>query len=253
MEPEPKAYKVVFLIGDASPHMAYQDDVKYHATIAAAGQKGIVVNAIQCGASVPTAQEWQKIAKLGKGRYFQVEQEGSAVAIATPFDEKLAELSKELDDTRLYYGNAEEKDKRQQKMGAADKLHKASSVESRARRAAFNASQSGEANFLGKGELVADLASGRVHLESIAQEQLPDPMQAMAPEEQKALITETSKRRNELQREIKEMAQIRSDFLKKKVAEQGGAKDSLDRKVHSAIGEQAGKQGLRSKADALDY
>ncbi|MGH8652342.1 MAG: hypothetical protein ACREYE_09285, partial [Gammaproteobacteria bacterium] len=74
--------------------------------------------------------------------------------------------------------------------------------------------------------MVADVASGRVHLESIAQEQLPDRMQAMAPEEQKALITETSKHRNELQREIKKMARSRSDFLKKKVAEQGGAKDS---------------------------
>jgi len=175
------------------------------------------------------------------------------VAIATPFDEKPAELSRELDDTRLYYGSAEEKEKRQLKLGAADKLHKGSSVESRARRATFHASQSGEANFLGEGELVADVASGRVDLESIAQEQLPDPMQAMAPQEQKALITEKSKRRNELQREIKEISRSRSDFLKKKVAEQGGAKDPLVRKVHSAIREQAGKQGLRYKADALDY
>ncbi len=43
------AYKVVFLVGDAPPHMDYQDDVKYPEIVAAAAAKGIVVNTIQCG------------------------------------------------------------------------------------------------------------------------------------------------------------------------------------------------------------
>ena len=43
------AYKVVFLVGDAPPHMDYQDDVKYPEIVAAATAKGIVVNTIQCG------------------------------------------------------------------------------------------------------------------------------------------------------------------------------------------------------------
>ena len=43
------AYKVVFLVGDAPPHMDYQDDVKYPQIVAAAAAKGIVVNTIQCG------------------------------------------------------------------------------------------------------------------------------------------------------------------------------------------------------------
>jgi len=146
----PDAYKVVFLVGDAPPHMDYPDDVQYPATLAAAKQKGIVVNAVQCGSNHGTTGKWQQIAQLGQGRYFQVEQAGSAVAIATPFDEKLAALSAKLDKTRLYYGTAEEKAKRQQKLDAGDKLHAGSSLESRARRAAFNASTSGGANFLGE-------------------------------------------------------------------------------------------------------
>ena len=42
-------YKVVFLVGDAPPHMDYQDDVKYQQVVAAAAARGIVVNTIQCG------------------------------------------------------------------------------------------------------------------------------------------------------------------------------------------------------------
>ncbi|MBA3564067.1 MAG: VWA domain-containing protein, partial [Gammaproteobacteria bacterium] len=83
---DPQAYKVVFLVGDAPPHMDYQDDVPYPQTLADASQAGIVVNTIQCGQWGETIEPWQHIAQLGKGRFFQVGQAGSAVAIATPFD-----------------------------------------------------------------------------------------------------------------------------------------------------------------------
>ncbi len=33
----------------------------------------------------------------------------------------------------------------------------------------------------------------------------------------------------------------------------GGAEDSLDHKIYSAVREQAGKKGLQYEADALDY
>ncbi|MEW8193052.1 MAG: vWA domain-containing protein [Candidatus Thiodiazotropha sp.] len=97
------AYRVVFLVGDAPPHMDYQDDVKYPQTLKVANAKGIVVNTIQAGNSAPTRLVWSKIARAGLGEYAQVAQDGNAVAISTPFDEKLASLSKKLDETRLYY------------------------------------------------------------------------------------------------------------------------------------------------------
>ncbi len=249
----PNAYKVVFLIGDAPPHMDYQDDVKYPATINAAAEKGIVVNAIQCGRDGATTKKWQQIASLGGGKYLQVGQSGSAVAIATPFDKKLAELSKKLDGTRLYYGTPEEKAKQQRKVDATSKLHASSSIASRARRALFNASKSGKTNFLGEGELVEDIASGRVDLAKIERDELPKSMQAMAPEAQQALIASTTERRNKLQREIKEINDQRSGFLRKKVEESGGAKDSLDHKVYDAIREQAATKGLHYEADAPAY
>jgi len=248
-----QAYQVVFLVGDAPPHMDYQDDIKYPETLAAAAAKGIAVNTIQCGHDGSAQQEWERIASLGHGRYFQVEQAGSAVAIATPFDEKLARLSAKLDDTRLYYGTVAEKAKARLKLNASDKLHAASSVESRARRAAFNVSTSGTANFLGDGELVDDVSSGRVELSSIDRDALPEPMQAMAPAEQEALISETAVRRDTLRREVQELAKQRSAYLEKKVDELGGARDSLDHKIYSAVREQAGKLGLHYESDAPDY
>ena len=246
-------YKVVFLVGDAPPHMDYQDDVKYPQTLTVAASKGIVVNAIQCGQSQQTQRQWQHIAQLGQGDYFQVGQAGSGVAIATPFDRTLAELSKELDETRMYYGTEAEKEERQKKIDAAAKLHSASSEASRARRAAFNASASGTRNLLGEGELVDDVASGRVDIADLQPAALPAPMQAMEPEEQQALIARTSERRDALKRRIEQLADQRSHYLREQVSELGGAEDSLDHRIYGTIREQAEGKGLRYEADALKY
>ncbi len=246
-------YKVVFLVGDAPPHMDYQDDVKYPATLSAAKEKGIVVNAIQSGEVSDTTPAWQQIAALGAGHYFQVGQTGNAVAITTPFDEKIAALSEKMDDTRLYYGTGEEKEKQRRKMAATDKLHAASSIESRARRATFNASESGAANFLGEGELVDEVSSGRVDLSSIDKDKLPEPMQAMAPAERAAVISETAGRRNELRRQISELTEQRAAYLDRKVEDAGGARDSLDDQIYRAVREQAGKLGISYEADAPAY
>jgi len=250
---DPNAYKVVFLIGDAPPHMDYQNDVKYPATIAAASAKGIVINAVQAGQNDSTKREWTRIAQLSDGTYFQVGQSGNAVALATPFDKDLAELSAELDSTRLYYGDDEEKVEKQRKMNATDKLHAGSSLPSRARRATFNASKSGEANLFGEGELVDDVASGRVNLSDIEYHALPEAIQAMTPAEQQALIKETAAKRKELQSRIGDLAEQRTKYLKKKVEEMGGAKDSLDHKIYGAIREQAASKGLHYDEDKVNY
>ncbi|MGH8552310.1 MAG: VWA domain-containing protein [Methylococcales bacterium] len=248
---EQNVYRVVFLVGDAPAHMDYPDDIKYPDSLAAAAKKGIVVNAIQCGENSETSASWQQIAQLGYGKYFQVEQGGNAVAVTTPYDEKLAELSANLDSTRLYYGNAEEKAEKARKLKATDKLHAAASVESQARRAAFNASKSGKANSFGKGDVVDDVSSGRVELEKIDRDALPEPMQAMPAADQKALIQEKAEQRKKLQNEIQGLAEQRSDYLKKQVEESGAAKHSLDRQLFDVVREQATKKGLvySSKAE----
>lgn len=242
---DPDAYKVVFLLGDAPPHMDYQDDVKYTDTAATANARGIVVNTIQCGQNSATTRQWQRIAQLGSGRYFQVEQAGSAIAIATPFDDRIAELSKELDETRLFYGNAEAKEKAKDKSEATDKLHALASTASRARRAVFNASESGKQNLVGDHDLVEDIQAGRVDLSTVAAEELPEPLQEMSAAEQEALIEETAERRQEIQQQIKELGQKRDGYIKDSVGKSEAAAASLDHKIYSTVREQAEKKGLR--------
>jgi Mg-chelatase subunit ChlD len=237
-------YKVVFLVGDAPPHMDYSQDRQYPEILAAATERGIVVNTIQCGGMPETTQTWTEIARLGHGRYFQVEQAGSALAIATPFDAELARLSAELDSTRLYYGSEEEIVVTGAKIAATEKLHEFGSTASRARRAAFNATASGLANLFGENELVDDVASGRVDLATVAESELPESLRALAPAEQQAAIDDLLKKREELQGRIEALAGEREQFIADEVAAAPAAPSSLDQQIYETVRDQAKAVGL---------
>ncbi len=238
-----QAYQVIFLVGDAPPHMDY-NEVRYPEIVASALDKGIVINTIRCGGIPMTVGPWTQIASLSHGEFFQVEQSGGAVAFTTPYDEEIAELSAKLDDTRLYYGTEEEKEKMRAKVAATEKLHDGASFASRARRGAFNVSAGGRTNLLGHNELVAAIAGGTVELDQLEKDALPDALKPMGPAEQKAFVRELAEERADLQRKIQDLSDDRDGYLVKKVEEAGGLKSSLDQKLYDAVKEQAGEAGL---------
>ena len=245
-------YKVAFLIGDAPPHMDYSDDVKFPVTLAQAKRKGIIVNTIQSGQHSGTRPVWQNIAQLGYGEYFQVENTGNAVAMSTPFDKKLSELAAILEDTRIFYGNEDELKKQAKKDAAGKKLREELSEAALARRSTFNATTSGEANLLGRNELVDAISSGRVELDDIAEEEMPARLRAMAPAEQKAIITQQAERRDHIKQEIKKLSQSRQRFIEKQVTSEV-AEESLDEKIYSAVKQQAKAKGLIYDSGSAEY
>ena len=247
-----QVYKVTFLIGDAPPHMDYPDDVKFPVTLAKAKQKGIVVNTIQSGQHHGTTPVWQNIAQLGYGKYFQVENSGNTVAVATPFDRKLSELAASLEDTRLFYGDDEELESQKKKDAAGKKLKSKLSEAALARRSTFNASASGEANLLGNNELVDAITSGRIELDDIAEDELPASIQAMAPAEQKAHIEAQAERRDNIRQEIKKLSESRKRYITEQISAEA-AEESLDEKIYSAVKEQAKSKGLVYDSDTAEY
>lgn len=242
------AYKVIFLVGDAPPHMDYPDDVKYPETLKAAAAQGIIVNTIQAGADTTTQQEWRHIASLSQGQYFQVGQTGNAVAVATPYDEKLAKLARELDDTRLFYGDEDKRRELATKEAATGKLNAKASAASRAKRAMFNASAPGEKNFAGENELVEDVSSGRVKLDAVPAASLPEPVRALNKDEQERLIQETAKKRAELRNQIQSLGAQRQDYIADKLKESKAEESSLDYQIFDTVKAQAEKKGLKYEA-----
>ena len=246
-------YKVAFLVGDAPPHMDYIDDVKYPLTLAEAASRGIVVNTIQSGQHSNTRPAWMEIAALGHGEYFQVENHGNAVAVATPFDTELSKLSAALEDTRIFYGDEETRAEQKAKLDAGARLRKELSTEALARRSAYNATKSGEKNLLGESELVDAITSGRVELDDIAEEEMPASLRPLEPAAQMEVIRENAERRDQLKQEIRRLSESRDRYIRQKVEAEGGAGDSLDEKIYRAVKDQAASVGLSYDSDSAKY
>ncbi len=236
-------YKVIFLVGDAPPHMDYADESQYPEIVRQAQAKGIVINCIQAGNQRNTRQVWQQIASLNQGEFFQVEQSGSAVAVHTPFDEKIAALSRELDATKLYYGSKERRQQLQQKEKASREVFASAPAAVQAKRAEFNTKAAGADNLFADGELVADVASGRLDLDAVPAAELPAPLLNLSKDEQKAKINKTAAKREQLQQEIAKLGKQRQDYIAETLEEEAVAQ-SLDGKIYEAIRSQAGNKGL---------
>src|SRR6266446_1163245 len=97
--------RIVFLVGDAPPHMDYAQDTKYPTTLAVARQKDIIVNAVLAGDARDTERVWRDIARNGNGRFIPIPQDGGQVVIIeTPYDEEIIILQREINGTVIPYG-----------------------------------------------------------------------------------------------------------------------------------------------------
>lgn len=240
---DPQSYKVVFLVGDAPPHMDYREP-QYPEIAAAAADRGIVINTIQCGTAAETVSPWRKIARLAGGRYMNVAQAGGSFAVSTPFDDQIARLSKQLDDTRLYFGSERAREALDRKAATTDNALASASPATQARRAVFKATASGAASAAESNELVAAVASGRIALEDVPADELPEPLAGLDEDAQRELIEQQAKKREALESRIRELAERRDAFIADKVEEAGGAGGSLDRQLYETVRDQAASKGL---------
>ena len=56
--------RIMFLVGDAPPHMDYAQDIKYPEVMRMARERDIIVNAVQAGGARDTERVWREIAQL---------------------------------------------------------------------------------------------------------------------------------------------------------------------------------------------
>ena len=234
-------YRVIFLVGDAPPHMDYSNDVPYPKSVELAKAKGIVINAIQCGRDVNTARIWQTIAASGQGAFSAIAQDGGMVAIATPMDDELGRLNTELAATALGYGSAADKDDLLGKMERA----LAAAPAAVASRLSYLSKKGGKLNS-GRPDLVDAVGSGEVALEEVPNEALPGEMQEMSRDEQHVYLRQKTAERETLRQRIATLAEQRDAYVAKEQAklEAEGKGDGFDAEVMESIRKQAVDYGI---------
>ena len=240
-----KVLKLVFLVGDAPPHMDYQDDVKYPEICKLAAKNNIILNTVQCGSMASTTPIWKEIAKLAEGDFVAIAQSGGVAAISTPVDAEIAKLNRELGVTVVAYGRAEVREVVGKKLKlateakdevAADRLS-VLSLKSKSSASLYSSAPAAGAYIDGDGDLVAGLASGKYDYDEIEEEKLSDELKKMTPEKRTAHLKEQVAKRAELQKKLDELLAKRRDFVtaeKARLAKEGKG-DGFDKKVSEII------------------
>jgi hypothetical protein len=227
--------QVIFLVGDAPPHMDYQDGYDYHRHVAEARQRGIAVETVQCGGDPETARVWTEIASLGAGHYARIDSQGGMPVMVTPVDAELARLNAELTSTVVAAGSVEEQKAAGRRLDA---------------RAAMPAAMAAEAaSYYAKADVLADKdlvgmapAAQRNELAKLRTkpEDVPKPLQSKSDSEALAYLQAQKQKRQQLQSRINELQKERDAYA----AKAQPAKDGFDEQVVQSLRDRAAKAGI---------
>jgi Mg-chelatase subunit ChlD len=229
--------RIMFLVGDAPPHMDYPQDMKYPEVMRLARQKGITVNAVQAGNARDTERVWREIAQMGHGDYIPIPQDGGhVVIIETPYDRDIIELQGRINSTVIPYGPRQQRERVLERRGQYGQAPAPVASEMAGYMSKYRAGQANTDAITGGGDLLADVKAGRKPLASVKDEELPDDLRRMSPTERQVHIDRQATERSALNDRMTDLVNKRDAYVaeqRKKAPARSG--DSFDRAVEKTL------------------
>lgn len=220
-------YRTIFVVGDCPPHMDYKDDVPYTVSCEKAREKGIVINTIKLGNSCLSAvAHFKEMAHCNDGKFLRLDQNASDTVVETPYDNEINEVSRKIDDSRLYYGSKKEQILNNTKKRKSMEVYDKSSSTANSARASYKVSKTGRKSWMGAKEIVGDYQKGKVVLEDIEEEELPTVLKDKSIKEKKEIIQKIVEERETNISKLKDLSKKRKEYIVKKSKEKMG-KDSV--------------------------
>lgn len=236
----PSSLRLIFVAGN-EPFT--QGTVDFEASCASAAARDISINTIFCGNNKEGIDsKWQRGAEIGKGSYFNIDQNLAAVAnINAPQDEEILKLNTSLNGTYLAYG--QDGKMRQELQTSLDK-----GMKDAAGNAGAVARANGKATGLYRNDswdLIDGYTQKTIKLEELKKEDLPEIMQTMTLEEQKAYIEKMAAERKIVQEQMIKLNVERAAFVEAELKKLGGeGEKTLQEATIEAIRVQANKCGF---------
>lgn len=227
--------KMIYIAGNESFGQVYQ--IGYEESCRNAVEKGVVVNTIFCGEHNDGVRLfWQDGAEKGQGDYFSIAHNEVTVYVPTPYDDKINELNKKLNETYIPYGKKGVEKKRNQ--SAQDSNAANYSKSNAADRAAFKSSKKYKTDDW-------DLASAYKKDKAIVnnQEEMPEEYQNMTMEELEKEIQNILQERDSVQNEIRELDVKRRNYKLENA--KANTKNGLEESVSKSLKKQAEKKGYK--------
>lgn len=231
---DPQTLRLVFLVGDAPPHDDYADGLNSIELAERAHNSGIIINTIRCGNNPDTLASWQAIAQRAGGAVATIAQNGGVSVVATPFDEELARLDAELNDTMMGYGSAGAKAESRAKV----RKRKALSADAAAAAASFSA-KSGKVQ---AEDLLGYLEAGN-RLEELSEAELPESLQGKSMRARKDHVATVRRQRAGVRQAIMNASKKRDRYLEQR-AKVPGSGAGFDGEVMDMLQTQSAAIGL---------
>lgn len=197
------------LIYIAGNEIFEQGKISYKTSIPQALEKDIYVNTIHCGNPETGIRDlWKDAAVRGKGKFFNIDSNARVRYIETPYDDRISSCNEQLNDTYISYGQlGYEKQANQvtQDKNAASisKANSAERIVSKSKSVYKNSSW----------DLVDMAKDDAAALDKIKKEELPVELQDKSTEEIKQLVAQKEKERNDIQKEIADLAKKRQQYI----------------------------------------
>lgn len=238
--PSDDALKLIIVAGNESAEQDQQSPFREMCREAIA--RGIMINSIYCGPDTDTiAPAWREVARLADGQYASIDHDGGTVVIETPFDERLSELSSSVNATYIQYGfdGARGLGNQVQQDGNAESLNSAA--------VAQRAMTKSSALYCNSSwDLVDACTIGNIKLADVKEEDLPENMQKMTPEQREAYVQKMNDERTAIQEQIKDLAAKRSAFVQNEMKKLAVDDESaFDAAIRRAVRQQAESKGFR--------
>jgi Mg-chelatase subunit ChlD len=248
----PNIAQILFLVGDAPPHDDYGNEPDTVASASEAVKAGILVNTIQCGKMQGTDVAWKRICLAGEGQYFAIAQDGGVVAIATPYDAELARLGTKVGGTYMAFGGGmmgmmggaayrRSRAEAQRKLeGEVALAAPAVAQADRAYNKAINAAAYDD------NDLIQGVESGKVKLDALKTDDLPDELQKLSAEERKQVIAQKIEERKKIRERILELSKKRDAFIQEEQKKHSANNPKgFDEAVTAALRAQIARKGLK--------
>lgn len=211
------AYRAVFIAGNESFD---QGKVNFGEALPKALTKEILINSIYCLQSKEKVapSQWISVAQLAKGLSFEINHNHHLPEMKTPYDAKMRELNKQMNDTFVWYGEGGEKAAQNQKMQDAN-MAKMSDH-------AFAARMSAKIGHLyhhAHNDLIDALDHKMVTLDKMPAAKMPQNLRVMSAEERVAFLNKKLASRQQVRRMMADLISKRHAFVQQKMSEMPGA------------------------------
>ncbi len=186
-----------------------QGSINYKEAIADALKKGIYINTIYCGSFEEGIRGlWKDGADVGQGKYFNIDSNAKVRYIVTPYDDQISQCNVRLNKTYIGYGSKGAEKKMAQEVQDAN----AQSI-SGANYAERAVSKSKAVYKNDSWDLVDKAKTDSKALDNLKKEELPAELKNKSKEEIKTIVTQKTKERETIQKEMDELSKKRQAFI----------------------------------------